>query len=73
MKCDRCKSKRLMSVTAKCSDLFHGYVEGRDINGYVPRNLNIGGDDYIKFDSCLDCGKIQGLYPLREGVEYENS
>ncbi len=73
MKCDRCESKRLMTVTAKCSDLFHAYVEGREIDGYVPRNLNLGGGDYVEFDSCLDCGKIQGPYPLEEGVEYASN
>lgn len=71
MACDKCNSKRLMSVMAKCSDLFHGDVEGREIDGYVPENLNIGGGDYIDFDSCLDCGKIQGSYPLEKEIEYE--
>ena len=34
--------------------------------GYVPENLNIGGGDYIEFTYCLQCGKIQGDFPITE-------
>jgi hypothetical protein len=32
--------------------------------GYVPRDLGIGGGDDVHFAYCLDCGQIQGKFPL---------
>jgi len=32
--------------------------------GYVPRDLGIGGGDYLEFDLCLECGKVEGEWPL---------
>ena len=64
MTCDKCESKRILMLSAKCSDLFHAYIGDKEINGYVPNNLNIGGGDYVEFNSCLDCGKIQGEFPV---------
>jgi len=34
------------------------------VNDYVPGDFGIGGGDYIRFDYCLECGKIQGDFPL---------
>jgi hypothetical protein len=33
-------------------------------DGYVPRALGIGGGDYIEFEVCLNCGQMQGKYPI---------
>jgi hypothetical protein len=33
-------------------------------DGYVPDDLGIGGGDYVEFDYCLDCGQLQGKFPL---------
>jgi hypothetical protein len=27
--------------------------------GYVPTGIGIGGNDYLEFDYCLNCGQIQ--------------
>jgi len=35
-------------------------------NDYVPEDLNIGGADHISMTVCLDCGKIQGEFPIDE-------
>jgi hypothetical protein len=34
------------------------------MNGYVPSDMGIGGDDYIDFKWCLECGQLQGKFPL---------
>jgi hypothetical protein len=39
---------------------------GREVDGYVPSGLNIGHGDYISFHYCLDCGQIQGEFPIPE-------
>jgi hypothetical protein len=38
-------------------------LAGGHEHGYVARDLGIGGDD-VNFDYCLDCGQIQGKFPL---------
>lgn len=63
MNCKYCKSERIMSVTAKCSDVCSIQYRDMEHNGYVPDHLDLGGGDYIDFDFCLDCGRIQGDFP----------
>lgn len=64
MNCMRCNSTRVATVSAKCSDACFVSVNGADHDGYVPDDLGIGSDDYVEFDYCLDCGQIQGTFPL---------
>ncbi len=60
-----CKCERIISVSGKTSDLCHVTLpDGSEEDGYVPENLNIGGGDYLEFDYCADCGKIQGNFPI---------
>ena len=69
MNCN-CGSQRIATVNAKCNDMFSIEIEdceeGKSTGlgkvehqGYVPRDLGIGGGDFIKFSYCLDCGQIQ--------------
>jgi hypothetical protein len=60
MTCQRCNSARVAHICAKCSDLCCFQNEW----GYVPGNAGIGGGDYVEFDYCLECGQIQGKFPL---------
>ena len=62
--CDKCGSTRLLEITSKVSDAFNVQSTVADYYGYVPGDLGIGGGDYVEFDYCLDCGKIQGDFPL---------
>ena len=64
MPCQKCNSKRILDVNAKCSDLCHVTLNGKENDGYVPDDLGIGGGDYVEFKLCLDCGQIQGKFPL---------
>lgn len=57
----RCGSSRTAGVSAKCSDMCVVTVGMNQKEGYVPRDMGIGGGDYIKFSWCLNCGQIQGL------------
>lgn len=69
----KCSSTRIMSVSGKCSDMCSVFVsEELQRNDYVPRNLNIGGGDYLEFKVCLDCGTIQGEWPVTEETLQEN-
>jgi len=59
--CDGCSSDRLLSVNGKVSDMFSADFKNADYQGYVPRDLGVGGGDYIELEICLDCGKVQGI------------
>jgi hypothetical protein len=62
--CQRCSSNRIGRVLAHCSDMCSVDLASRHEYGYVPRDLGIGGGDDVQFDYCLDCGQIQGKFPL---------
>jgi hypothetical protein len=40
--------------------------KGMERHDYVPDFIGLGGGDYIELDYCLDCGQIQGDFPLEE-------
>jgi hypothetical protein len=63
MKC-KCKSERILSVSGKCSDIGSVSIGSQKKEGYVPYDMGIGGGDYIEFNVCLDCGQMQGTWPL---------
>jgi hypothetical protein len=65
MTCKKCKSKRIVHISAKCSDLCYVSIADKEHDGYVPRDLGIGGGDYVEFKYCLDCGQIQGEFPIK--------
>ena len=70
--CDNknCKSDRVVVVAGKCSDIFNMTLScGKEYSGYVPDRIGIGSDDYIEFDYCFDCGKIQGKFPITKKAE----
>lgn len=69
MSCTSCLSDRIASVTAKCSDCFDVCSNKAEYSGYVPKDIGIGGNDYIAFDYCLNCGKIQGNFPVTPEFE----
>jgi hypothetical protein len=62
--CQRCKSHRVASVSGKCSDLGSFGLGSIDHDGSIPDEVGIGGGDYIEIDYCLDCGQLQGEWPL---------
>lgn len=64
VKCQRCGSHRVASVSGKCSDLGSFSIRSIYHDGNMPGDVGIGGGDYIKFDYCLDCGQLQGDFPL---------
>jgi hypothetical protein len=70
MKCQRCESERLCVINSKSSDLNNGVVVGTEFDGYVPDDIGIGGGDYVEFTWCLECGQIQGQFPLETPEKY---
>lgn len=70
MSCKRCDSDRLLDVTVKGSDRFAwGLVIGdeyHDADGELPRDFGLDGGDYLRMTVCLDCGQLEGTWPLEE-------
>ena len=71
MICLKCGGKRIMHVNGKSSDCNSFSYKGKDYDYfYVPENIGIGGDDYIEFSYCLECGQIQGDFPVPDPTFY---
>ena len=66
MACKNCGSDRLMAVSGKTSDLCATVFKGVGHDqGYVPGDIGMGdNEDYLDFTYCLECGMIQGEFPL---------
>jgi hypothetical protein len=64
MTCNKCNGNRIADVNGKVSDMCFVSINGKDHDGYVPSDMNIGGSDYLEFQYCLDCGQMQGKFPL---------
>jgi len=62
--CQRCSSPRVIYVDAHCRDSCQVENYLRKKNGYVPRDLGIGGGDGVRLTYCLECGQIQGMFPV---------
>ena len=62
--CQHCQSHRVGSVSGKSRDLSDFDLGNQSRDGYLPDDIGIGGGDYIEFSYCLDCGMIQGKWPL---------
>lgn len=63
MSCN-CENNTIVKVYAKCDDRCVIQCDNMEKEGYVPRNINIGGGDDISFSFCSQCGKIQKFKPL---------
>jgi len=44
--------------------MFDMSIDTVKYSGYVPYGLGIGGGDYMNIRVCLDCGQLQGAFPL---------
>ncbi len=65
MSCSACGSARVANLNALCDDKCFIQFPNEELHaGDVPKNLGIGAGDYVEFNWCLDCGKIQGTFPV---------
>lgn len=63
-----CNSDRIALLNGKTSDQCQFQYKDIDTDGYVPKGILIGDQygDYIQFEFCLECGKIQGKFPISD-------
>ncbi|MAG26088.1 hypothetical protein CMI47_10960 [Candidatus Pacearchaeota archaeon] len=72
--CDNpnCETDRSpLFFSAKHSDMLFLSMGSLDQDGYNPGGFNCGSGDYLKGMLCLDCGKIQGQFPVPDPLEEE--
>jgi hypothetical protein len=64
MICQRCSSARVAHINGKTADLCMFTLDRHERDDGPPFGVGIGGGDYLRFDYCLDCGQIQGRFPI---------
>ena len=72
--CQNCNSTRIARISAKVSDMCQSTMVNSpdyepDDFEYVPTDMNIHAphdSDVMEFEMCLNCGTIQGQWPLPE-------
>jgi len=64
----KCGSIQIAKVYGRCVDQFQLIVPGyeNDYNNDVPAGIGIGHGDFMEFSYCLDCGQIQGEFPISQ-------
>ena len=68
-RCQKCNSERVIEVYSHASDLHSVSIPHMDYeqdSGYMPYIDNIGGGDDLSFSVCLECGQIQGSWPVSD-------
>jgi len=67
LKCDSCESERVATVEGDITNGFRLTIKEENFTEYVPRDIGFGIDgNYMKFKYCLNCGKIQGIFPVSD-------
>lgn len=68
MKCGKCGSKNVYEIITKTNDESIRVYKGK--KQYITNDIeNIINGEYIEFNVCLDCGHIQGKWPVKFGLE----
>ncbi len=63
MNCQKCNSDRVLLVSAKANDLHHYSFKGQMIDQTYALNF-CSYSDYTKFTVCMECGQMQGEFPM---------
>ena len=63
-RCQTCQGTRIASITGRCKDSCWFKPGDREDVPHPPEWINSAGDD-MYFQYCLDCGQIQGQFPVK--------
>lgn len=53
-------AEEIVYINSKVSDRFFCAIDDFDFDGYVPKDIGIGGGDYLEFEIEISTGKIIG-------------
>lgn len=66
MRCDNCGNKRIVELFSHAKDMHTIRYRNFERRGYLPDGFGIGRGDDTEIDYCLECGKIQGSFPITD-------
>jgi len=68
MTCTHCESDRLFKINSHHTDRFTFSYKGESSKfpDYAPRVDNICGGDDVNVCICLNCGTVQGEFPVND-------
>lgn len=60
-----------LRIVAKCDDRCNiEFPNGKSYSGYVPRNIGVGGGDYLRLEIDCETGRVVGWSQLiKETIE----
>lgn len=69
IKCTRCSSERIVKLQAIAKSSCHLDFQNlkKEYSGYNPEDVGVNDSidgDSVAFSYCLECGQIQGTFPL---------
>ena len=70
MNCQRCNSERILKIDGKTADCCCQQFGGSEVCDYVTSGMGIGSGDYLRFSVCIECGQIQGEWPIPDDPEW---
>lgn len=62
--CQRCESNRIAFLGGQSNDYGYAHFQGKTQEGYLPFVKNLCDCDGCDFSVCLDCGQVQGNFPV---------
>lgn len=71
-----CGSSRWLEISGECDRELSTSINingTKQTGGRIPWNCNVGADECISFTVCLNCGKIQGEWPVRQDIILKNT
>lgn len=72
MNCQRCESDRVLIIGGHGQDRFYATFQDYEKDGYAPHIENVCGGDDINIEVCLECGQMQGTWPVKENPPDED-
>jgi len=70
LNCQKCTSNRIVFLTSHGKDMNSisaPHVKFKH-DGYLPEIPNVGSGDDVDIEFCLECGQIQGTWPVSDDV-----
>lgn len=67
-KCQKCGERRVLCLYSDPKDLGSIEYRGLKADGYLPDIPNINADSDIDMEICMECGTVQGDFPVSHKV-----
>lgn len=65
-KCLKCNSERVINIEAHMERNVYTQYRGHEFVGGIPDSINIAYKGHLDIDMCLECGQVQGTFPVAD-------